>query len=343
METIPLAKSKILSCYHEIKQIIRGEISVPRCIKIFPAEVCNHRCKGCHSAILFSDTHPFLDTDLYYRLIDEWSELGVESVNFGGGGEPLMHPDIGRFIEYANIKKMGTGILTNGTLLDEEKIDTILSCSTFIRIGMDGARRKIYAAQTDRDHFELLLDNIGKIVSRKKKLKSKITIGLKFLITKINSGDIKKACMLAAKLGVNYLQFKTSRQNSYEINSSCAAGINRIIEEQKVRLNREEFYIFGSAGTIKAKNRCFLNMLNATLDTDGSLYICHAFQQRKEAHRIGNVSQKSFSEVWFNKKHLEKVKRINIRQCQLSNCSLHEAHGVVEEAILKDRLHMQFI
>jgi len=343
MEIIPLANSKILSCYHEIKQIARGIIPVPRSIKIFLSEVCNHRCKGCHSTVLFSDTHPYLEANLYYRLIDEWSKLGVASISFTGGGEPLMHPMISNFIEYAARKKIGIGILTNGTLLNKEKIDTVLSSGTFVRIGMDGARRQVYAEQTGADHFELLLDNIEKIIQRKKKLKSRITVGLKFLITKINACDIQRACALASKLGVNYLQFKPSRQNIYEISPSCGDRINRIIQEQKAKLDREEFFIFGCAGSSKVNDGCFLNMLNTTLDTDGSLYICHAFQHRKKTHRIGNVSKKSFSEVWFNKKHAEKVKTINIKQCQLYNCSLHEAHGVAKEAILKDRLHLQFI
>lgn len=343
MHCAPLAKSKILSYYHEIKQILSGRIPVPRCIKIFPAEICNHRCRGCHSSGLFSGRHPYLDAGLYYRLVDEWSGLGSESVNFGGGGEPLMHPEIGKFIEYAAARNMGVGILTNGTLLDEGLADRILSSATFVRIAMDGATRRVYAEQTGADHFELLLDNIAKVVSRRKKLKSRTTVGLKFLITRVNCPDVKRACALAAKSGVDYLQFKASRQNKYEIGPARAAKIDRVIEEQKTKLERKGFYIFGGAGKTRASGACFLNMLNATLDTDGSLYLCHAFQHRKEAHRIGNVSKKSFSEVWFSKQHLIKAKRIDPGQCRLYDCSLHQAHELVRETIAKDSLHLQFI
>ncbi|MFA5062566.1 MAG: radical SAM protein [Candidatus Omnitrophota bacterium] len=343
MKNIPLARSKILSCYHEIKQIARGEIPVPRSIKIFPVEICNHRCKGCHSLVLFSGAHPYLDTNLYYRLIDEWSTLGVESVSFAGGGEPLMHPKISKFIEYAYRKKMGVGILTNGTLLDQEKIDTILSYGTFIRIGIDGADRQVYAEQTGVDHFGLLLDNIRRMISRKKKLKSKITVGLKFLITKINYCHVKKACSLASRLGVDYLQFKTSRSNAYEINSLCADKVNRVIAEEQSKLNRRGFFIFGDARRTNVSGKCFLNMVNSTLDTDGSLYICPAFQHRKRVHRIASLVKESFAKAWFSKKHKDKVKRIDMQQCRLYNCSLFEAHGVAKEAILEDKLHLQFI
>lgn len=343
MPSIPIVKSKILSCYREIKDIENGKIPVPRCVKIFVSEACNHRCKGCHSLVLFSRKHPYLDPNLYFRLIDEWLRLGVEGVNFTGGGEPLMHPQIEKMIQYAGRKKMGTGILTNGTLMNEKIMSTILDYCTYIRIGIDAATRAVYKAHTGADHFGLLVRNIKKIIKVRERMKSKTTIGLKFLITKNNLTDIEKACLLASELKVDYLHFKPSRNSRHEINSDLAGRVNRIIENQKMKFSRRNFHIFGNVDKTKTKTRCFLNMLSPVLDTDGSLYICHFFRHRRQSHGIGNLSKKNFSQLWFDKRHIEKVRMIKIKECQLYNCPMHEAHEIVKKDILENKLHLQFV
>lgn len=343
MEKLPLAKLKILSCYHEIKKILNDEIPVPRCIKIFPSEVCNHKCKGCHSIILHNKKFPFLDLKLYKRLVDEWAELGVQGINFGGGGEPLMHPNIQEMIEYAGKKGIAIGMLTNGTLLKNGVIDPILKYNVFIRIGIDAATHRIYKKQHGVDQFNLLINNIKKIVERRKELKSKTTIGLKFLVTKINYKDISQVCKLASELGVDYIHFKAVRQTPYEITEDMNSEINEVIKKCKEKYKRDDFNIFGDVEKTRAKVRCFLNMLKVVLNTDGNLYICPAFQHRIESHKIGNINEKKFSEVWFSKEHLEKVKNIKISECQFYDCPMHQAYDVVKEAVIDNRFHLQFM
>lgn len=343
MPIIPTANIKILSYYHEIKKIKAGKIPIPRCIKIILSQICNHKCQGCHSASLFSKKYPYLDANLYFRLVDEWLELGVEGINLTGGGEPLMHPQIGKLIEYSGKKGMGIGILTNGTFLNEKIMAISLAYSTYIRIGIDAGSPEVYKGHAGVDHFEFVIRKIKRLIKLRTRMNSKTTIGLKFLITKNNFKDIEKACLLAAELGVDYLHFKPSRNNRYEINPSLVNRINKVIENKRVQFEGKDFHIFGHANKTKAKSKCFLNMLSTILDTDGSLYICNFFQNRKQSHRLGNVSNKTFSEVWFDKKHIEKVNMIKTQECQLYSCPMHGAHDVVKKYILENKLHLQFI
>src|SRR3989344_9049311 len=173
MKISPVDKIKILSCYNEIDQILKGNLPVPRTVEFFISDSCNHSCIGCHSKILHNSKDKFLDIKRANELIDELSSLGVKSIEISGGGEPLLYPNIIEFIKYVNSKGMKAGLFTNGILIKNEKdlIDNLL----FIRMAFDASNRETYKKIHGKDHYGKLLDNIRKLVKYKKNKKTGAT------------------------------------------------------------------------------------------------------------------------------------------------------------------------
>lgn len=68
--------------------------------------------------------------DLFKKVIDESGDF-VIALEFGMSGEPMLHPGLFNFIEYA--QPMWTGITTNGTLIGT-RLQEILSCQGLARI-----------------------------------------------------------------------------------------------------------------------------------------------------------------------------------------------------------------
>ena len=84
---------------------------------------CNLRCKHCFVCAGNKKSNE-MSKEEKYRAIDKIYELGVKKISFSGG-EPLMDKNIFEYMSYAKEKTLKIGFLTNGLMLDDEKIKTL--------------------------------------------------------------------------------------------------------------------------------------------------------------------------------------------------------------------------
>jgi SynChlorMet cassette radical SAM/SPASM protein ScmF len=104
---------------------------------------CNLACRHCWISPSFEKDGSHgecLDFDLFQIAVDEGIPLGLKQIKFTGG-EPLLHPDFVRMVDYATSKGIRTWMETNGTLLTKEsafhfKKKTSL---TSVSVSVDGA------------------------------------------------------------------------------------------------------------------------------------------------------------------------------------------------------------
>ncbi|MEM7305492.1 MAG: radical SAM protein [Planctomycetota bacterium] len=98
----------------------------PRPYKIMIAVTaqCNARCVGCRYGRDFMNGSQ-LDWPMVRDLLDDAREAGFYSIRFYGG-EPLLHPDLPRMVEYCRDVGMRPYVTTNGALLDK-KIDELVA------------------------------------------------------------------------------------------------------------------------------------------------------------------------------------------------------------------------
>lgn len=111
---------------------------------------CNLACRHCWLTPMFQpdgSTGGHLDFELFKLAIDEGRPLGLKNVKLTGG-EPLLHPDFMRMIDYLREKDVRLTIETNGTLLTPEIARYLKDKSTLdhIAISMDGATAEIHDA-----------------------------------------------------------------------------------------------------------------------------------------------------------------------------------------------------
>jgi MoaA/NifB/PqqE/SkfB family radical SAM enzyme len=90
----------------------------PILVHIIPIRRCNLSCTYCNEYDDFSKPVP---TEEMIRRVDCVAALGALSVHLSGG-EPLMHPDADAIIGRIRYHGMSAGLLTNGYLLNIERI-----------------------------------------------------------------------------------------------------------------------------------------------------------------------------------------------------------------------------
>lgn len=90
-----------------------------RSIHIDVANLCNERCIHCY--IPEQCKKNVIDSDLFYRIIDEGRDMNIIHVTLSGG-EPLLHGDILKFLEKCRVQNLSVNVLSNLTLLTEKII-----------------------------------------------------------------------------------------------------------------------------------------------------------------------------------------------------------------------------
>jgi radical SAM protein with 4Fe4S-binding SPASM domain len=72
----------------------------------------------------------------FYRLLDEFAEMGVWAVAFTGG-EPTLHPEFAGLVRHARKRRLLVGIATNGMFLTGELLDSLPRDGVIISVSLD--------------------------------------------------------------------------------------------------------------------------------------------------------------------------------------------------------------
>ena len=90
----------------------------PLLAHLIPIRRCNLSCTYCNE---FDNFSPPVLTKEMIRRVDTLAKLGTAVVTISGG-EPFLHPDLDLIIAQIRSRKMLSGVITNGYLLNEKRI-----------------------------------------------------------------------------------------------------------------------------------------------------------------------------------------------------------------------------
>ncbi|OQW30839.1 MAG: hypothetical protein A4E19_08815 [Nitrospira sp. SG-bin1] len=120
---------------------MNGMLSLPKMIEIDPVEACNLRCRMCHVSFMPSEKHPVFDVNLVPKL----KALKGAYASIGSGFEPLLYNDFDRLMGGLADLGIRMQLITNGTLLDKNKLKRLLDCDMeIINFSFDGIRKDTF-------------------------------------------------------------------------------------------------------------------------------------------------------------------------------------------------------
>jgi len=106
-------------------------------IDLYVTMRCNIRCEFCNVRA-GEYHHRDIPLDRVKRLLDEAAPLGLREIHFLGG-EPTLRKDLEAMIAHAVGLGLHTRIITNGMLMDEARLDSLLDAGLHeIMISVDG-------------------------------------------------------------------------------------------------------------------------------------------------------------------------------------------------------------
>lgn len=315
----------------------------PIYVEITSSGACNHRCRFCALDYLGYKSG-FANFNNLKKAIKDMARGGVKSIQFGGEGEPLLHPRIPELIQYAKSLGIDVSLLTNGALLRGDFLKASLSCLTWLKVSIDAGtpetHLKIHRPKV-QDYHDIIA-NLKNAVKIKKETKSQCTLGSQFIILPDNFHEALTLAKTIKQIGFDYLILKPYSQHKKSITREYE-GVDYkkyfYLENKLKKLSDDNFKLIFRRETMEnlawEKNYKICHavpFLWAYLMANGDVYSCSSFLGDKE-FKLGNYNKNSFKEIWEGEKrrrHWHFVKnKLNIGECR-ENCRMDKINNYLE-------------
>ena len=345
-------QSKVLYHLDTILDYFDGKNIDPITMEIDPSNACNHSCPFCISGHIhlkkFKGTEFFnrqmMDKKTLLNLVQDLSNTKIKSIAFTGGGEPTMNPALKEAIIY--LKKNSNiqlGMYSNGTMLEKFNLfETIVKSLEWIRVSIDAGKKKSYdnlRVTNSSNNFDVVFSNIKKLIKIKKKLKSKIVIGVGFVVTQDNYKEVIDFAKLFKDIDVDYCQFKpeiiqierngTQDNKKQQISSEFwAYKIIDLLNEASQILGKKfesnaykiEDLIVDPEKYGRGYKQCIGSQFQPCIGADGHVYVCTNHRGHKK-YSYGNLYEENFKKIWGNIKKRKKIMNIIDKKEKFCNCT----------------------
>jgi radical SAM protein with 4Fe4S-binding SPASM domain len=341
-------KLRVLSFYHEALMLKEGHMPAPRMAILYPTYACNHRCIGCDYSELNQRGKSLSPAEMDH-VIDELLAIGIRSIEFCGGGEPTLHPTLPAVIDRLVEHGVAFGLLTNGTNLTDELIEQLVLHGSYCRVSVEAASRRIFdiykQPSSGKTGFDAVIDGIAGLVAARNGSSAPhaLQISYKYSVDMNNFEDVLPAVALADSLQVDSIQFKCIRNVPSEIRDDrLIARLQKEIAD--ARLLHSRLPILENLGKSSlTKCRCWLSPLQLTVDPYGDVFICCYYRHRRERHRLGNLFERRLQEIWYSQEHWQKIKQIDVEECNRYDCRFHAYNELMHEFVVEDEGQFAFI
>lgn len=351
-----------LSDASEVKMVLREDRvellsnihSLAR-VYIEPTSKCNLACKTCIRNT-WDEPMGEMDIKVFDNLVEQLKDFEhVQSVMFGGFGEPTYHKDIlymiGR-IKYLGLK---AEMVTNGTLLDEKFIrELIENRLDTLWVSFDGVHADSFEDVRKGASFNQIVSSLKYLQRIHEGSSHKIDVGIAFVVTKDNIDDLRKIPHLAWIIGAKKISVSNvlpydkgmKEQMLYEdiisIDPLVYASIEPVINIPRIPINNitqetlcSLFKLSNNISLLKHKlsistqNCGFIKDRCTFIRWDGKVAPCmgllhsyttyiHDFERCIDPYILGDISVTSLEDIWNSEEYTsfrEKVDSFDFSPC----------------------------
>ena len=171
-------------------------------IYIEPTTRCNMDCEMCQRRA-WSDGPADMTPEIFARILESLAACHPRpTVVLGGFGEPLMHGNLMRFIEQCKNLGAEVELITNGLLLDANRVQTLRDLELDrLWLSVDGVSDRCHGHLMGQEAFAKLIQTVRKLNPvHYFALGNRPRVGLVFVAMKDNIHELPKVLNLARQL-----------------------------------------------------------------------------------------------------------------------------------------------
>jgi MoaA/NifB/PqqE/SkfB family radical SAM enzyme len=250
--------------------------------------------------------------ETFVRLFAELRDMGTSELIFSGDGEPFLHPRLFDIVSLAKKTGFRVTLFSNGTLLDESNIKSLMDSGLdILRVSLWAGTREEYVMNypgTRPDLFERVVEGLSRLVAIKSRERERFpSILLHHPINRNNFHSIDALVDLALRIGCDGVSFsplkshrgklaesRLSSNEEQEVRLSLM-GVKKRLHSSSLNHNIDQTlfrYKLGEAAWRKVP--CYIPWLHARIKVDGTVLVCNP----ATGWPMGNLSDQTFGEIW---------------------------------------------
>jgi cyclic pyranopterin phosphate synthase len=322
---------------HTAAQYVPGVISPqPRQLTIAITSYCNLRCIGCRYGRDFMPNSE-LSLAMMRDMLYDAKELGFEIVRLYGG-EPLLHRDLPRMVEYAVTLGLRVYVTTNGILLKERVDDLYAAGLRQITIGFYGVGADYNAYVQRREQFARLEESVAYV---RRQYGKRLRLALNWLLMRpsCNVDALHHAFRFAQEydipMGVDLIHyslpyFSEGPDRELQFRPEDRPQIERVLNELIHLKQRRPDLIDNDVVAIRSFPDWLLRgpEMRVPCDAyqmvwvgaDGTVQMCYV------TFKLGNLHEKRLRDMMFTDTHRQAARDAYALNCP--NCHCHSSYRI---------------
>jgi MoaA/NifB/PqqE/SkfB family radical SAM enzyme len=289
-----------------------------RLFQVEPSLKCNLACVMCPWGKLHSEAG-LMAWDTFARIAANFRL--AQEVDLTGGGEPATHPRLADMVRVAKEAGCEVGFSTNGTLLNSDLAETLVSLGQdWISFSIDAATAETYERIRQGAQFEAVMRNVEALRDMKAARRSQTPkMMLVFVMMHENFHEVPAYVDLAHELGVEQIIFKNldvilkeddDKRRLFSHAGRPEANLDQAIAEARQRAGKWGIGLRLYALQPSELAMCEQNPLqNIFFNWAGYVSPCitlsyaesrifDGVRQRVACRRFGNVNHESLEQIW---------------------------------------------
>jgi MoaA/NifB/PqqE/SkfB family radical SAM enzyme len=255
----------------------------PLCLDIETASICDLACPHCFREYILTPDK-IMKFDFYKRIIDTAVELEVPSIKLNWRGEPLLNPQLEKFIKYAKDKGiLEVSINTNATHLTKERSKTLIDSGLDLIIySFDGGTKKTYEklrpSRFEKNIFEKTYENIKNFHLIKKEKNKKFPVTkIQMVLIEDSSNEVEEFFKLFSNYvdDVSVSRYQERGGNMKHFNKKDLDKIDKYLKDNNLpKDTRYEIEANGNINVAIGRKPCEQLFQRLMITYDGRVAMC---------------------------------------------------------------------
>lgn len=284
-------------------------IKTPFVVHVDTNNTCNFKCKFCTSGdheLLAHYNRPkgSMSFELFKKIIDDLADFSdkVKDLIFHKNGEPLLHPDIVKMIEYAKLKNVSdrTILVTNASLLTPSLVRDISNSGIeYIQISIEAVSDEGYENVSQvKVSYDKIVFSIGYLFAHKKP-----TTHLSVKLMDLGLSDVEKQ-----KFFADFEHICDSINIEHPISYTQPS-----VKDTSLGLNKNTTH---DSYPAQYKEICTLPFYTMNINFNGNVSAC-SFDWR-HVHIMGNAFETHLKDIWQGEQY-NNFRRLQLRKRRNEN------------------------